>query len=100
MIPRKQFFFIKSEDLYHNPLEVSKQVFEFLDMPLISDQTTVNNLILKLIEGSNENVYKEYRDPHMVLLNKTKLLLDNFFQPYNYQLAILLQDTRFLWYDV
>ena len=69
-------------------------------MPLISDQTTVNNLILKFIEGSNKNVYKEYHDPHMALLNKTKLLLDNFFQLYNYQLAILLQDTRFLWYDV
>ena len=75
-------------------------MFEFLDMPLISNQATVNNLILKFIEGSNNNIHEEYHDPCMALLNETKLLLGNFFQPYNHQLASLLQDTRFLWYDV
>ena len=68
-------------------------------MPLISDQTIVDNLILKFTEGSNKNVHEEYHDQRIALLNETKILLGNFFQPYNYQLASLLKDTSFLWHD-
>ena len=99
VIPRKQFLFIKSEDLFHNPREILEKVLVFLDMPLISDQTIVDNLILKFTEGSNKNAHEEYHDQRMALLNETKILLGNFFQPYNYQLASLLQDTHFLWHD-
>ena len=100
VIPRKQFLFIKSEDLFHNPQEILEKVLEFLEMPQISNQTTVDNLILKFTEGSNKNVHEEYRDQHATLLNETKILLGNFFQPYNYQLASLLQDTSFLWHNI
>ena len=42
VIPRKQFFFIKSEDLFDSPHEILKKVFEFLNLPPISDQTTLD----------------------------------------------------------
>ena len=100
VMPRKHFFFIKSEDLFHDPREILTKLSEFLDLPPISNQTILDNLLQKFNESSNQNAHKEYHDQSTALLDETKLLLNNFFQPYNRKLANLLQDNRFLWDDV
>ena len=74
------------------------KVFKFLNLPPISDQTTLDKL-LKFIENSNENIHKEYHNQSIALFEETKLLLDNFFKPFNRKLANLLQDDGFLWND-
>ena len=99
VIPRKQFFFIKSEDFFHDPPGVLENVLEFLDLSSITDRTILDNLLLKFTESSNQNVHEEYHNQHMEMFNKTKILLRNFFQPYNHKLANLLEDKRFLWDD-
>ena len=99
VISRKQFFFIKSEELFHNPYEILRQLIEFLELPPISDQSK-SDILLKFTENSNKNVQKEYYDQHMAMLDETKVLLDNFFRPFNHKLVNLLQDKRFLWDDV
>ena len=99
VIPRKQFLFIKSEDLFDDPEKTLKEVFEFLKLSPVSDKTTLVNL-LKFADNSNENVHKEYYNHSMAVLDETKLLLGNFFKPFNRKLANLLQDDRFLWDDV
>ena len=100
VIPRKQFFFIKSEQLFHDPREMLTELSKFLDLSPISNQTILENLLQKFKESSNQNVHKEYHDQSTALLDETKLLLNKFFQPYNRKLANLLQDNRFLWDDV
>ena len=96
VIPRKQFLFIKSEDLFDDPQEVFKKLLEFLDLPPVSNHILLDNYLLKFTENSNQNVHEEYHNQRMTLLNETKTLLKNFFQPYNRKLANLL-DQQFLW---
>ena len=96
VIPQKQFFFIKSEEFFHKPHELLQELFKFLDLPPISDQKILDSIV-KFTANSNENVHKEYRN--MTMLDETKLLLKNFFKPFNRKLASLLQDKRFLWDD-
>ena len=43
--------------------------------------------------NSNTNAYKNKGQ----MLNTTRDMLDKFFQPYNEQSAVLLQDDNFLW---
>lgn len=99
VIPRQQFFFIKSEELLYNYHEILKDLFEFLNLPPIADKTVLDN-VLKSNVNSNEKNHEEYHDKDMRMLNETKLLLRNFFRPFNRKLANLLNDKRFLWDDV
>lgn len=98
VIPRKQFFFIRSEDFFRNPQEVLKKVFEFLELSPISNQTRLESFLK--FKDLNENEHKEYSNQDTAFLDETKLLLGNFYGPYNRKLADLLQDKRFLWDDV
>lgn len=51
---------------------------------------------LELKQRKNEHS-KGHQNSSMTMWDKTKKILDDFYQPYNAELADLLGDNKFLW---
>ena len=96
VFPRKNFLFIRNEDMREDTGKVLKEIFEFLDMsPMPDDELkqTVKKVAhnQKIIHGNNSN---------LLLSPSTKKQLRAYFRPFNEKLAELLEDDKFLWEDV
>jgi len=96
VFPRKNFLFIRNEDMREDTGKVLKEIFEFLDMSPMPDdklKQTVKKVAhnQKIIHGSNSN---------LLLSPSTKKQLRTYFRPFNEKLAELLEDDKFLWEDV
>lgn len=88
VIPSNQFLFLRTEDMLTSPLEAVQSVWSFIGVsPTPSD---VHNSVLGGLVNVNGGMQLE-------MLNKTRRLLKEFYQPYNEQLSLLLEDKRFLW---
>ena len=94
VIPRENFLFLRMEDLARDPYSLMQEVWQFLDLPMQSAQELGD----VLYEHHNTNQLSHMKSLQM--RNQTKKMLRDFFQPYNEELAKLLQDDRFLWTDV
>ena len=89
-IPRNQFLFLRTEDMLTSPhaLEVVQSVWNFIGVSLtLSD---VSESVLGGLENTNQGMQLE-------MLDETRQLLKGFYQPYNEELHLLLEDKRFLW---
>ena len=94
VIPREKFLFLRMEDLARDPYSLMQEVWQFLDLPMQSAEEMGD----VLYEHHNTNQLSHMKSLQM--RNQTKKMLRDFFQPYNEELAKLLQDDRFLWTDV
>lgn len=90
VFPRDQIMFIRTEDYNKDVNETMKSLFQFLNM----DEPSVEDWE-KITDPRKHNVGRSHRP----MLNKTRTLLQGFFQPFNKQLAMLLGDKRYLWED-
>ena len=96
VFPRKNFLFIRNEDMRKDTGKVLKEIFEFLEMsPMPDDKLkhTVKKVVnsQKIFHGGNSN---------LLLSPFAKKQLRSYFRPFNEKLAELLEDDKFLWEDV
>ena len=84
---RDQFLFLRQEDLASDPYAVLKQVWKFLDLEILS-----KDVFEKILSETTEEP-----SSYPSLSTKSRKLLNDFFNPFNKQLSIFLNDTRYLW---
>lgn len=75
--PRKNFLFIKSENFYQETSHVVNKIFEFLDLPILSVDTSK---ILK-------------KRSYQAMNSNTKKQLTKYFKPFNEQLYSLTKEN-------
>lgn len=86
---REQFLFIRLDDLIRKPYSVMTQVWSFIGVP--SPSKTAFKSMQSLVHQEPNN--------YPPMKNKSRRALEKFFYPYNYKLAQLLGDEKFLWND-
>ena len=100
VVPRDQFFFLTMEELNINP--PYEELLDFLSLQGMEDRDSVLKKLKKLSYqdiNCETNTSKFYykSDPALKMRTDTKIILQQFFQPYNQKLASLLDDPKFLW---
>ncbi|ELT90299.1 hypothetical protein CAPTEDRAFT_124050, partial [Capitella teleta] len=93
VFPREQLLVLRTEDYYHNRRATLEQVFSFVKLGFLSE-TVWDKILTSTVENSEE-AYDGTRDGEMY--NATRMILNNFFRPYNNHLAHLLNDQKYLW---
>jgi len=86
VIPRERFLFLRTEDLAYAPQSTMTELWNFLDLYDLPDYIRTFENVNRQADG-------------LILPTQTKVLLDNFFRPYNELLAHLLSDNKYLWND-
>ena len=92
VFPKKQFLFLRLEDMSRDPESILRSVWEFLELPIIDIDDA-----LKRVEIKDSSVALKQTYPPM--LPQTKLILDKFLWKYTYSLYELIGDEKFLWND-
>lgn len=93
--PKGQFLFLRTEDLTSKPHMVMQKITNFLEIaPVSSDQATQwlsrkVNVQRLVTTGTEEAKMRE----------DTRIMLEEFYRPYNVKLAELTGDKAFLWED-
>ena len=85
IFPRERFLFLRTEDLANDLSSTMSKVWNFLNLDDIPTERVLSNV---------DPVIKDLAIPQ-----ETKMLLDEFFRPYNQLLTNLLSDMRYLWND-
>ena len=85
--PIRNFFFIRMEDISKDPYATMASITDFLEI-----ETVPKDIAEGLLKREN-TLSKENQS-----LGSLELL-ENFYRPYNEELAKLLNDDRFLWQD-
>ncbi|XP_033756313.1 carbohydrate sulfotransferase 15-like [Pecten maximus] len=92
VFPREQLLILRLEDYSRDLAGVIKKVFSFLKLRKLNE-TEFNHVIHVPIANERKNKDKQVGQ----MMEKTKELLREFYEPYNRELADLLGDDRFLW---
>jgi N-acetylgalactosamine 4-sulfate 6-O-sulfotransferase len=87
IFPREQFLFLTLEEIIKDLYGVMKQIWEFIDVPVLSQDK------FQLMSAKIQHQSSFYLPMH----NETRKMLHTFFHPYNKQLAQLLQDDKYKW---
>ena len=83
------------EELSAHTNKVASRIWEFLDLPPFAIDTELQNSM-----NTNQQQKVDYhQDPRLAMRNDTKIVLEQFFRPYNKMLADLLGDSKFLWQE-
>ena len=95
VFPRKNFLFIRTEDMKADTPKVLQEIFHFLDMSPLPEEKLKHIAKIfngqKILHGNNTGLQ---------LPLSTKTLLRAYFRPFNVKLAELLNDDKFLWEDI
>ena len=96
VFPRKNFFFIRTEDMKKDTGKIMQEIFKFLGMSSLQEEKL--NVVVKntvnfqaMLHSSNSTI---------LLSSSAKKLLRAYFRPFNEKLSELLNDSSFLWEDV
>ena len=90
VFPRKQILFLRTEDSYNMSQVMNEKVLPFVGMKKVSK---VEDPTMYSQKHSNSRSYKP-------MLKKTKKLLEEFYAPFNEELANTLGDKKWLWKDI
>ncbi|XP_021357111.1 carbohydrate sulfotransferase 15-like [Mizuhopecten yessoensis] len=93
VFPRKQFLIIRFEDYITDIPKYINRVYRFLDLAPVSLQQTA---VLGILSPVRENVTKR-KVKAKPMLNKTRDILRDIYQPFNVELSNLLKNEDFLW---
>ena len=93
VFPRKNFLFIRTEDMKKDTRKTLEEVLQFLGMSRLSDVKI--DKIQKL--ALHEQTMLHGNDSQLLLSSSTKKQLRAYFRPFNEKLAELLNDDKFLW---
>ncbi|XP_035665240.1 carbohydrate sulfotransferase 15-like [Branchiostoma floridae] len=93
IFPRDQILVQRLEDRSRDPRGTMMRVLEFLQLGPVESKSQ-ENAIFTL----NKKHVRKPKDARVgPMLPKTQRMLNEFYRPYNQQLADLLNDKRFLW---
>ncbi|KAJ8021738.1 Carbohydrate sulfotransferase 15 [Holothuria leucospilota] len=95
VFPREQMLFIRLEDWHLHCEEYLPKIFLFLEVEALSITS-----LQKACKVKSKNVNDKKKAEVGPMLEKTKILLREFYSRWNQDLASLLQDDRWLWNDV
>lgn len=90
VFPRSQMLVMRIEDLTSNSLIAMKRVWSFLGV------FNHNKVINYKVNSNSVNINSKYAD-HFKMWPETRDILRDFFYPYNFMLAKLLDDQQYLW---
>jgi len=91
--PRQQVYIVRLEDYGADNISILSNIFQFLNITMISDSELTKKIDTKRTQNANKRAYIKSGP----MLNKTRALLEDFYRPYNVQLAKLLKDKRYLY---
>ncbi|KAK3592270.1 hypothetical protein CHS0354_022695 [Potamilus streckersoni] len=92
--PRKQMFITRTEDFGRDILGTLVQIFRFLRL----EAMPTKDLYQIAQEGHYYITSKKSRSGN--ILNETRILLNEYFNPYNEELAHILGNENYLWDDM
>ncbi|KAJ8022155.1 Carbohydrate sulfotransferase 15 [Holothuria leucospilota] len=92
--PRNQILILRTETWEKNLKQEYKKICDFLELSELSEEKM--DEIMKL---ENSRVRPRQDDDLGPMLKETKELLDQFYEPFNKDLAKLLNDDDYLWSD-
>ena len=87
-IDKKNLLIIRTEDLSSDIGATLRYIYRFLGLPELDDDTLMN-----IVRLPRRNV-RSNKEP---MLPKSKVLLREFFKPYNKMLAEYTGEDKFLW---
>lgn len=88
VFPRRNILVIQMEEYSREPLHyLETHILPFLGLEPFETET--RNYLVSIEERKNQS--------SMQMWNETWILLQNFYEPYNRQLADMLSDDKFLW---
>ncbi|BFZ18915.1 hypothetical protein BsWGS_21954 [Bradybaena similaris] len=90
VFPREQLLFIKFEDYVHDLNATLRRVHRFLELSPLTETE-----MQKILNSGTANAGKHYNIGPME--NKTKTILQEFYQPFNEELAQILNDPHMTW---
>lgn len=93
MFPISQVHVVHFETYRKSEIDAINKVFKFLDLEPVTQFDRAGQRIM-----SKEKVFggKQYERVGP-MMEKTEKILTEFYQPFNVELAKLLNDTRYLW---
>lgn len=95
LFPRHQVLILRFEDYTEDPITtLQTQALPFLGMEPFSIEVLQT---LKKWEDENKVINIRSVDSLKAMLPETRELLDQFYSPFNTQLATLLEDEQYLW---
>ena len=93
--PRENFLFIRTEDISSNSTELVSQITEFLGISPVSEE------MARDMFEKESNVFDASAHDLSPMDKKTKLLLGDFYRPFNEELAAITNNDKFLqWNDL
>ncbi|XP_072030896.1 carbohydrate sulfotransferase 15-like [Amphiura filiformis] len=98
VFPKDQILILRTDDWhYHEETNLLQDVFKFLDIETLpeSNLQPIRNKVA-LTDINNKQVTQRKSDKYGEIFPKTRKLLNEFYAPYNKQLATYLKDKRFL----
>ena len=95
VFPRKNFLFLRTEDLAEDSYLVMKKVWKFLGLREQNKQSLVGVLAKKL--NTNDWMKNPKYKATFTMRPETVKLLNTFYEPHNKLLAKLLSDNKYLW---
>ena len=95
VFPRENFFFIHGEDFFKNPAQILKDIWRYLG--LTEPGLSIYTLFQPSPNKNSQQRYNYHTDTNLQMLPETRVLLEEFFEPFNKILAELLNDRRFLY---
>ena len=88
--PRENFLFIRTEDISSNSTELVSQITEFLGISPVSEE------MARGMFEKESNVFDANAHDLPPIDEKTKLLLGDFYRPFNEELAAITNNKKFL----
>ena len=93
--PANQLMVVRLEDYAKNTASILQDIYAFLGVKYMEKEKIER--YIKEVKAKNTNTQSYVK--HGEMLNKTKIMLQDFYRPYNMKLAELLRDNRFLYED-
>jgi N-acetylgalactosamine 4-sulfate 6-O-sulfotransferase len=90
--PQEQLHVVRQEDLTTNPRKLFNEVTDFLGIDNLPD----NKLYDKNGEMKKVNIQRDVKR-RKTMWDKTRVLLNEFYAPFNRKLSIMLNDDKFLY---
>jgi hypothetical protein len=90
VFPRSQLLVLRSEALKSSPVASLRTVFNHLDLPPLP-----MGQLVEMAKPPKSNSRDSSRSIKMPLAAKTAL--DEFYKPFNIELATLMKDDAYLW---
>lgn len=98
MYTRDEFMLIRTESYAKKARQTILSVHDFLGVEHPPEDLLASELDKRYNEGSHENPNIEgCTGPRLPMLSKTRALLEEFYAPYNEQLALLWGDPEMTW---